>query len=173
MRQLEPVLRCALTEDARAITNVLIESRRAFLPFAPSPRSPEDIHDGVATQRIPTGRVTVAVLGERPVAVLAVSEDDDAGYVDQLYVLPGFENQGLGSALLRHAHDSIKRPIRLFAFQLNTGARRFYERHGYKAVALSDGHGNEEQCPDVLYELRAAAALHTSVSASGSVASSS
>ncbi len=85
--------------------------------------------------------------------MLAVSETDDAAWIDQLYVLPGHENQGLGSDLLRFAHDSLRKPIRLFTFQQNIGARRFYERHGYKVVAVSDGQGNEEKCPDVLYEL--------------------
>jgi ribosomal protein S18 acetylase RimI-like enzyme len=42
--------------------------------------------------------------------------------------------------------------VRLYTFQENTGARRFYERHGFKAVKLTDGHDNEENCPDVLYE---------------------
>jgi hypothetical protein len=31
-------------------------------------------------------------------------------------------------------------------------ARRFYERHVFKAVQFSDGQSNEEKCPDVLYE---------------------
>jgi hypothetical protein len=31
-----------------------------------------------------------------------------------LYVLPGFEGQGLGTLLLQQAHVSVKRPIRLF-----------------------------------------------------------
>lgn len=149
------MLRSALAEDAPAVARVLVESRRASLPFAPSPHTPADVQDWVAKQLIPAGRVTVAVQGGRIVAVLAVSEDEDVGWIDQLYVLPGFENQGMGSALLRLAHESIKRPIRLFTFQQNAGARRFYERHGYKAITFSDGRSNEEKCPDVLYELSA------------------
>ena len=34
----------------------------------------------------------------------------------------------------------------------NTDARRFYERHGFTAVASSDGSDNEEREPDVRYE---------------------
>ncbi|MGE3511045.1 MAG: histone acetyltransferase, partial [Vicinamibacterales bacterium] len=30
--------------------------------------------------------------------------------------------------------------------------RVFYERHGFVAVAFGDGSGNEERCPDILYE---------------------
>ena len=33
----------------------------------------------------------------------------------------------------------------------NTGARRFYERHGFVEAGRTDGRGNEEGVPDVLY----------------------
>ena len=29
---------------------------------------------------------------------------------------------------------------------------RFYERHDFRILELGDGSGNEEGCPDVLYE---------------------
>jgi ribosomal protein S18 acetylase RimI-like enzyme len=148
------MLRAAIAEDVLAVTNVIVESRRVFLPFAPSPHTFEEVQDWVAQHLLPTGGVTVALVEGRVVAVLATSEDDSAGWIDQLYVLPGFDGQGLGTKLLDHAHASVKRPLRLFTFQQNAGARRFYERHGYDMVALSDGQNNEEKCPDVLYELR-------------------
>lgn len=28
-------------------------------------------------------------------------------------------------------------------------------RHGYRAIEFTDGHSNEERCPDVLYQLDA------------------
>jgi ribosomal protein S18 acetylase RimI-like enzyme len=43
----------------------------------------------------------------------------------------------------------------LYTFQQNTGAPRFYERFGFKAVQFTDRSENEERCPDVLYELHA------------------
>ena len=147
------MLRATTLEDTNAIARVLLESRRAFLPYALSPHTPKEFEAWVAEHLIPAGGVTVAVEKEEVVAVIAVSEDDNAAWIDQLYLLPGFENQGIGSRLLLFAHASVKRPIRLFTFQQNTGARRFYERHGYKIATLSDGQNNEEKCPDVLYEL--------------------
>jgi ribosomal protein S18 acetylase RimI-like enzyme len=149
------MLRTATPEDAAAVALVLVESRRTFLPYAASPHTPQQTRDWVAEHLIPSGRVTVATIDNRVVAVLAMSEDESASWVDQLYVLPGFESRGLGSRLLELAHKSAKRPIRLFTFQQNAAARRFYERHGYMAIALSDGEANEEKCPDVLYELTA------------------
>jgi ribosomal protein S18 acetylase RimI-like enzyme len=145
-------LRTATIEDAGSVARVLIESRRAFLPYAPSPHEPGAIRCWVAQTLIPGGGVTVAVSDGSVVAVLAVAEIGPFAWIEQLYVLPGYENRGLGTSLLTIAHNSLKRPVRLFTFQQNTGARRFYERHGYKVVALSDGQSNEEKCPDVLFE---------------------
>ncbi len=42
--------------------------------------------------------------------------------------------------------------FRLWVFQKNEGARRFYERHGFRLVELTDGSRNEEREPDALYE---------------------
>jgi GNAT superfamily N-acetyltransferase len=75
--------------------------------------------------------------------------------LNQMYVLPEHVGRGTGSALLAVALKSMRHSIRLFTFQQNADARRFYERHGFKAIAFSDGHNNEERCPDVLYELTA------------------
>ena len=41
--------------------------------------------------------------------------------------------------------------LELYTFQVNTGARRFYERHGFRVVDLDDGARNEEGQPDVRY----------------------
>ena len=41
--------------------------------------------------------------------------------------------------------------LELWTFQVNVGARRFYERHGFRAVELTDGSANEEHEPDVRY----------------------
>jgi hypothetical protein len=34
---------------------------------------------------------------------------------------------------------------------VNVGARCFYERHGFTAVEMTDGAGNDERQPDVRY----------------------
>ena len=39
--------------------------------------------------------------------------------------------------------------LELWCFQANTHARRFYERHGFKAIRFTDGHDNEERARDV------------------------
>ncbi|HEY5047275.1 MAG TPA: GNAT family N-acetyltransferase [Rhizomicrobium sp.] len=72
-------------------------------------------------------------------------------WLDHLYVSPGFHNRGVGSALLAKVRQQRPAGFRLWTFQANTGARRFYERHGCKAIEFTNGSRNEEKLPDVLY----------------------
>jgi ribosomal protein S18 acetylase RimI-like enzyme len=62
--------------------------------------------------------------------------------------------QGIGTALLEHAKRRRPGGFTLWTFQENEGARRFYERHGLRAIEFGDGSGNEEGVPDVRYEWR-------------------
>ena len=90
-----------------------------------------------------------------------VAEEDGAvaGYMglrddelSHLYVDPGAQNRGLGAALLAHAKRLRPERLELWVFQKNEGARRFYERHGFRLVRLTDGADNMEREPDALYE---------------------
>jgi putative acetyltransferase len=73
-----------------------------------------------------------------------------AGWVDHLYVLPDRQRRGVGGALLDIA-KAASPSLRLWTFQRNAPARRFYEGQGFVAVAETDGSRNEEREPDVLY----------------------
>lgn len=146
------ILRPATAADAPAVAELLLASRRTFLPYAPLAHRPDEVRRWVAHQLIPTGGVHLAVGGSRIVGVLATSARDGIGWIDQLYLRPGFVGRGIGTQLLAHAQATLPAPIRLYCFQANVRARRFYERHGYVALRLTDGTDNEERCAAVLYE---------------------
>jgi ribosomal protein S18 acetylase RimI-like enzyme len=84
-------------------------------------------------------------------------------------VHPGHVGGGIGSVLLDNAFRFLPLPIRLYTFQANTGARRFYERHGFRVIQLTDGHANEERCADVLYEFRGGVATKLQATGVGDV----
>jgi GNAT superfamily N-acetyltransferase len=154
MRAMSTTFRAATAADAPSVAEVYLASRKRFLPFAPLAHSDDDVRGWVTDMLIPSGRVTVAVDGERIVGLMALSRADGFGWVDQLYLDPASVAHGIGTALLERAKRELGRPIRLHTFQANAGARRFYERHGFRALEFGDGSGNEENCPDVLYEWR-------------------
>jgi putative acetyltransferase len=73
------------------------------------------------------------------------------GFIDYLYVAQDKQMMGLGTRLLDEAKAAQSR-LRLWTFQRNDGARNFYERNGFIQIDITDGSGNEEREPDVLYE---------------------
>ena len=73
------------------------------------------------------------------------------GSIEKLYVDPEAQNRGVGTALLDQAKTLRPDGFVLWVFQRNEGARRFYERHGFEAVKLTDGAENMEREPDALY----------------------
>lgn len=76
--------------------------------------------------------VKVAVLDGRLVGFVAAS----SGSIAQLYVKVGSFRQGIGSQLLEWAKAQSEGSLWLFTFARNQRARRFYEHHGFRAVAF-------------------------------------
>jgi len=100
-----------------------------------------------------------AVVAERDVYVY--DENGIAGFaalggdvLSHLYVTPEAFGRGIGSALLAEAKRLRPAGFTFWVFQANERARRFYEAHGCTALRFTDGTGNEERTPDVLYEWR-------------------
>jgi GNAT superfamily N-acetyltransferase len=98
---------------------------------------------------LPRQQVRVAEAGKEIVGFIAVSGE----WVEQLYLDPAWTGQGIGGRLLMEATAALP-VVKLHCFQSNTGARRFYERHGFRAEAFGDGTTNEEGLPDILYARR-------------------
>jgi putative acetyltransferase len=73
------------------------------------------------------------------------------GWLEQLYVHPDHHGRGAGTMLLETVRRMHPEGFQLWTFQANKGARRFYERHGFRLMRLTDGSGNEERTPDALY----------------------
>lgn len=146
-------IRQANSDDVETVVQILRSSRVEYLPYAKPAHSIDGNRRWVRDRLIPSGGVVIAELSGEDVGVLATSTSDEHAWIDQLYVKPGFIRQGIGSALLTHALQALPRPIRLFAFQENSRAIAFYQHYGFKAIRYTDGKTNEEQCPDVLFEL--------------------
>jgi ribosomal protein S18 acetylase RimI-like enzyme len=152
---MEVAIRSATDADAEQIASVFLASRKAFVGFAPLAHPDDDVRAWIANTLIPGGGVSVAVdqeSGGSVVGMMAISQHDGVGWIDHLYLHPSVVGRGIGTRFVDLATESLGSPIRLYTFQQNEGARRFYERHGFRAIVFSDGSDNQERCPDVLYE---------------------
>jgi ribosomal protein S18 acetylase RimI-like enzyme len=74
----------------------------------------------------------------------------DGQDLNALYVARQARGRGVGSRLLRTLMSGRK-ALELWTFEANTGAQRFYARHGFVEVARTDGARNDEQLPDIRY----------------------
>jgi len=145
-------LRSATLSDWVKVADILIGSRAAFMPYAPSAHSEADVRSWVQEHLIPSGRVTLAEFDDGVAGLVATSVVEDITWIDQMWVRPTEVGQGIGSLLLHHIVRSAPTKLKLYTFQENVGARSFYERNRFTAAKFTDGSGNEEHCPDVLCE---------------------
>jgi GNAT superfamily N-acetyltransferase len=142
------VLRRARNDESDAVAALFRLSREAALPYLPDLHTPEEDRTFFRERLFRTCEVWVAEHGASLAGFCAFRE----GWVDQLYVHPAHQRTGIGSALLRKAMDA-NRTLRLWTFQRNGNARRFYEAHAFTCVRTTGG-DNEEREPDALYMWR-------------------
>jgi GNAT superfamily N-acetyltransferase len=140
-------IRRAGEADADAVGDVFLAARDE-MTYLPSLHTEEETRLWVRDILLRTREVWVAEVGQRVTGFAALSGD----FLEQLYVHPENQNQGVGAALLEVAKGRRPGGLRLWVFQKNLGARRFYERHGFSLARLTDGSRNEEREPDVLYD---------------------
>ena len=137
----------ARPEDACAVADIHIVSRREAMPYLRPPHSDTETLEWF--RRVvgdPPGAWWVARHAERVVGYMLLHGEDLA----HLYVLPDLQRSGIGDALLDKAKELSPRGLVLWTFERNAGALAFYEASGFRVVGRTDG-CNEESDPDVQY----------------------
>ena len=124
-------LRRARVDEWREVAGVWLRSRMASIPAIPPPAHPdEEVRAWFRDVVLPNREVWVADADGAVIGVLVLEGD----WVDQLYVDPAWSARGVGSSLIAIAKQERPDGLRLWTFQANQGARRFYERHGFVAT---------------------------------------
>lgn len=141
--------RQAGADDADAIAAVFSPSFR-LLDFLPALHTVAEDRAFIADVILRDCDVLVAEHQGTIIAFLA----RDGAEIRLLYTHPDFLGRGAASMLLQAAKASGVDALELWCFQANTRARRFYEHHGFAAIAFTDGADNEEKTPDVRYRWR-------------------
>jgi L-amino acid N-acyltransferase YncA len=140
------VVRPARAADVEAVADAYVDAY-AELTFLPTLHTDDETRSWIRSVVVPRHEVYVAEEDGQVVGFAALSSD----MLMWIYVHPSAQGRGAGSALLAKAKELRPDGFRLWTFQRNEGARRFYERHGCRLVQLTDGAGNEEREPDALY----------------------
>lgn len=140
------VPRRAKQEEAAELATLWLAARRAAIPAIPPPAHTDaEVRRWFEEVVLPSSEVWVV----GPPGAVAALMVLDGPWIEQLYVRPGETGRGLGTMLLKQAR-AARDHLLLWTFQSNTRARRFYERHGFRAEATTEG-DNEEGAPDVRY----------------------
>jgi GNAT superfamily N-acetyltransferase len=142
-------LRRATEDDASAAADLWLRARKAAVGTIPPPaHDDDDVRAWFAAHVVRDTELWLAEDGAGALLGILVL---DGSWLDQLYVEPAMTGRGVGTALVELAKRERPDGLRLWTFASNAGAHRFYERHGFVAVRRTDGRGNEERAPDVLY----------------------
>jgi GNAT superfamily N-acetyltransferase len=139
-------LRRARADEADAIADLYTLIRSANEPaIPPAVHTAEENRLWATTMLLPDHETWVGDGGGVIVGFMALRRPD---WIGHLYLHPDHTGRGLGTRMIALAKQELAGRIQLWTFQSNTGARRFYARHGFREVEWTDG-DNEEGAPDV------------------------
>jgi len=140
--------------DAAAVSALYLRARKAAKATIPmTAHTDDETRRWIAERVVPHTELWVAEDdGGALVGLLVLVLDQDR--VDQLYVEPTLTGRGIGSELIGRAKRARPQGLRLWTFESNYGAQRFYERHGFRPMKRTAG-DNEEGAPDILYVWKA------------------
>jgi ribosomal protein S18 acetylase RimI-like enzyme len=138
--------RPATMDDLPNIANIHRLAFFSAMPEMPVLHTPEEDLNFYVTGVFPSAEIRVVELSDAVVGFIAYRP----GWIDHLYVHPSRQRRGLGARLLAQA-QAASDSLCLWTFQCNEVARGFYEKHGFHIERETDGSGNEEKQPDILY----------------------
>ncbi|MFE1903041.1 GNAT family N-acetyltransferase [Streptomyces gardneri] len=146
----DSLVRRAVDSDAAAVADVWLRAFAAALPDVRRAHTDDQVRSWFREVVVPSRETWVATVDGSVVGMMVLDGED----LDQLYLDPVRQGQGIGSRLVDLAKRRRPAGLALWTFQVNEPARRFYERHGFIAAESTDGHRNEEREPDIRYVWR-------------------
>lgn len=140
-----------LESESRAVVELWHATKRSAYPYLLSEQRRTLEDDLICFHQVILQRCDIWVAeheGEL-VGFLAIY----GSYIDRLYVSPKSQRCGIGAALLTQAMKLSPAGLELHTHQKNLTARRFYEKHGFRAVKLGVSPPPESE-PDIEYRWR-------------------
>ncbi len=134
-------------EDFETLVSIRIAAMRESLERV-GRFDPDRARERLRQTFIPRESRLIVWQGEK-IGFYTFREQPDGYYLDHLYVLPNFQGQGVGAAVMEYLlceADTKKLPIKVGALK-ESASNRFYQRHGFVKTGESEW--------DVYYERKA------------------
>jgi GNAT superfamily N-acetyltransferase len=131
-------LRPALELDADFIYRVVEETMRSYVQQTWGSFSEELTRKSIA-ESLAAGHYSIVEHGGRDIGAIAIERAPAHVQLEQLYIVPAFQNHRIGTTLVRQLIDESERtgkPLRLRVLAVNP-ARRLYEREGFVQTATT------------------------------------
>lgn len=140
------VIRPAEPADAAELAAVHVAAR-AVAPMPANVHTEAEIASFL-TSRLSVDETWVAELDGQVAAYARFTRT----WLDDLYVHPAHQGQGIGGALLDLALSLRPDGLGLWVFATNLPAQRFYAARGFVVTERTDGSANGEREPDLRME---------------------
>jgi ribosomal protein S18 acetylase RimI-like enzyme len=95
----------------------------------------EERQSGLLDCDLKTDRYELVLWEGRPCGYYSYSSDGGRLHLVNFAIHPQYQRRGIGSRILKRLKGRAQQkdqPLSLGAYKTNTGARRFYERHGFR-----------------------------------------
>jgi GNAT superfamily N-acetyltransferase len=142
---LDPAYRVAGATDVAIVVKLLEELVDELGPPEMADKVKQRLHEDItAAIASPSVRIFLAEVEQLPVGlgradvittdpIFRLRDDHRCGYVDQMFVRPGYRDRGIGSQLLRLCEDWFRNQgIGHSLLHAAPKAVRFYNREGYQ-----------------------------------------
>jgi ribosomal protein S18 acetylase RimI-like enzyme len=131
-------LRSVTQNDRRFIESLYFETQRPIIEELFGWRG-DDFERQRFAETYSEANTVIVTVDDRRVGWLTINRRPDAITLEQIYVSPAWQNQGIGSFLIRQLIEeaqAAKVPLKLSTAKINR-ARRLYERLGFRVVGES------------------------------------
>ncbi|MCI5060055.1 MAG: GNAT family N-acetyltransferase [Alphaproteobacteria bacterium] len=105
----------------------------------------EALQDKQANKAFDEGGIHIVNYNDVPIGVVGWEDRPDFLWLKEVFILPEYQGQGLGSHIVQDTIDkarSLGKDLHLRTLKANLGAKKLYERHGFKVAEATDIHWN-------------------------------
>lgn len=99
--------------------------------------------DDFANKAFDEGGMHIITHNEKKVGVVGWDQYENYLWLKELFLLPEYQNQKIGSKVLEHSINkaqAVNKDLRLQTLKENIGAKKLYERFGFEVTDKTDTH---------------------------------